>query len=178
MDPTLTHSNKNQLRRLSSKRGATTIEAILVLTLFLLLWVGVSYMGRLYDGKLKTRADARSCAWRISLSACERIPSECEAKTEEAPDNEGSDKLRSSKEDATSGDDSAKEFDEALDTEIDGLFKKRISASSSREVRGAAHIDQENVTVSSEYSLPCNSKPRTVDETGDEMGNDFMGHFK
>src|SRR5690606_15165097 len=116
MDPTLTHSNKNQARRASSQRGATTIEAILVLTLFLLLWVGVSYMGRLYDGKLKTRAEARSCAWQISLSACERIPSGCEAKSEEAPDNEGSDKLRASREEATSGDNEAKKFEGALDT--------------------------------------------------------------
>lgn len=173
MDPTLTHSSKHQPRRASSQRGATTIEAILVLTLFLLLWVGVSYVGRLYDGKLKTRADARLCAWKISLSACVEIPSECEARTEEAPNTKGSDKLRSSREDATSGDDSAKEFDEALDTEIDGLFKKRISASSNREVRGAAHIDQENVTISSEYSLPCNSKPTTIGQ----MGRDFMEHF-
>lgn len=149
----------------------------MVLTLFILLWVGVSYVGRLYDGKLKTRAEARSCAWQISLSACERIPRGCEAKSEEAPDNEGSDKLRSSRDEATSGDDRAKEFEEAIDAEIDGLFKKRISASSSREVRGHAQIDKEKVTVSSGYSLPCNSKPKTVDETGDEMGNDFMGHF-
>lgn len=148
-----------------------------MLTLFLLLWVGVSYMGRLYDGKLKTRAEARSCAWQISLSACERIPSGCEAKSEEAPDNEGSDKLRASREEATSGDNEAKKFEGALDTEIDGLFKKRVSASASREVRGAAHIEQENVTVSSEYSLPCNSKPKTVDDVGDEMGNDFMDQF-
>jgi hypothetical protein len=130
-------------------------------------------MGRLYDGKLKTRAEARSCAWQISLSGCERIPSGCEATSEEAPDNEGSDKLQNSRENATSGEDSAKDFDKALDTEIDGLFKKRISASSSREVRGLAQIDKEKVTISSGYSLPCNSKPTTVTE----MGRDFMGNF-
>lgn len=157
----------------STRRGTASIEALMVLTTLVLVWAGVTYMTRLLDGKLKAQADARSCAWEISLNGCSSIPPECEAEAEEVEPSDKTESLERSQDEMDAGDTEGDEVRASLKTEIDGLFKKRISVSGSREVHGSKLLKVENAAMPAGYSLPCNSKPHTL---GD-MAKNFLDKF-
>ena len=59
-------------------RGAATVEAVVVLPVFVALFVGVFYVRDLTGGRLAADEAARRCAWQYSANSCENIPEGCE----------------------------------------------------------------------------------------------------
>jgi hypothetical protein len=165
-------------RKRGPSRGVASIEALLVLMTLLIVWAGVNYMGRLLEAQLDAKAEARSCAWQVSLSACQNIPPEC--RMEEHNDDEASGstdktkKLSQTNEDTQSGETEMGDFNDAMSAEVDGLFKKRVSLSSSRNVPGSPLLKFEEGTLHSSYSLPCNTRKQTISGMVEDLVKKFL----
>jgi hypothetical protein len=72
---------KHRTLESSGRRGVASVEAVIVLPIFVLLFVGVMYFGRLSLAKADSDAEARACAWLYSMNNCQEVPPGCEAPT-------------------------------------------------------------------------------------------------
>lgn len=156
------------------QRGATTLEAIMVMTLMLLLWAGVSHLGAVYTLSISAKSQARSCAWRVSASSCQKIPDECEVTVGRGKENEGEDKLKNQADDATEEGFVAKLCRVALLDQITSLFSKRARASAGTDIKEPPLLGGNDVRVAGQYSLPCNSRGKTAKGQEDEMKNNAI----
>jgi sirohydrochlorin ferrochelatase len=65
-------------RRKRSSRGAATAEAVVVLPVFVVLFVGMFFVRDLTGAALAADQEARRCAWQYSANSCRDIPPGCE----------------------------------------------------------------------------------------------------
>lgn len=65
--------------RRSSTRGAASVEAVIVLPLFVILFVGIFWIRDRQEAKLIADQEARRCAWTYSALGCDdsKIPPGC-----------------------------------------------------------------------------------------------------
>jgi hypothetical protein len=65
-----------------STRGAASVEAVIVLPLFVILFVGIFWIRDRQEAKLIADQEARRCAWTYSALGCDRnhIPEGCEVR--------------------------------------------------------------------------------------------------
>jgi hypothetical protein len=64
--------------RRARERGTASVEGVIVLPVFVVLFVGVFFVRDLLSAKLATDEEARRCAWQYSANACEAVPTGCE----------------------------------------------------------------------------------------------------
>lgn len=154
----------------SHLRGTASIEALMILLVFILVWIGVSYVGQLHHAKIVSKADARTCAWKIAQSGCRSIPPECES-TEGGGSlgNGKSQSLEEAGEEATFGSKVAEALRDVLMNQVRGLFAKRAEASKSIEVAKPPIVGDGMVEVGSYFSLPCNTKEFSVDDIANDV---------
>lgn len=63
------------MRRARSKKrtkGSASIEIMVMLPVFIVLFFGVFYLHRAAQSELAVRQEARACAWQFALSGCKR----------------------------------------------------------------------------------------------------------
>lgn len=65
------------------QRGATMVEAVVVLPFFIMLFVSSLFVTRRYLAVQAAQSQARSCAWQYSASSCINIPPGCAAKLDD-----------------------------------------------------------------------------------------------
>lgn len=161
--------------RRSALRGTATIEGVMVMLVFVALWAGVLYVGRLYESQLVARAEARECAWLIAENACRKIPSNCRSQMSDGDTGgDKSDDLTRSADDASLGDSIASAFREVLMDHLEGLFKSRIEATSERDVKKPFVIGAGQVEVTGTFSLPCNTKEFRFEDIAKDMWDAFL----
>lgn len=163
----------------SNRRGTATVEAILMLTVFLLLWAGTRYMGELYTTQMQQEVKARGCAWIVASSGCKQIPPECQTEEASASEPEESNLLRqalSLAESETASDDdsdgdtkAASRVQDQVDQEISGLFSKRTRISATKERAAPPLLGGGSRILSASHQLPCNSVPRAGESLSDEI---------
>jgi len=61
----------NQSTKRRQSRGAASIEAVIVLPVFVILFVGIFFVRDLHASKLRADEQARRCAWLYSAAGCE-----------------------------------------------------------------------------------------------------------
>lgn len=157
------------MKRRRCLRGTASIEALMVILVFVLLWIGVSYVGRLHHAKIASKAEARTCAWRIAESACRRIPPECNGVAGETSSSKGSDALEEITKGDSLGGKIADAFEEVLTNQIEGLFADRVEASSSEGVKRPPIVGKGVVEVRGAISLPCNTKELSVEDVAKDV---------
>jgi hypothetical protein len=69
-------ANRKGSRR--NVRGAASVEAVVVLPVFIILFVAVLFIRDLAGSKLAADETARRCAWQYSANSCSAIPAGCE----------------------------------------------------------------------------------------------------
>ncbi|HEY5955670.1 MAG TPA: TadE family protein [Polyangiaceae bacterium] len=62
-------------RKLS--RGTASVEGVVVLPVFVILFIGAMFFKSLSHGKLEADQIARSCAWQYSNDGCADVPPDC-----------------------------------------------------------------------------------------------------
>lgn len=62
---------------LSDTRGLATVEAAVVLPVFIVIFCGLVVIHRLYDAKFSAMTEARECAWAYANGGCESAPENC-----------------------------------------------------------------------------------------------------
>jgi hypothetical protein len=138
------------------ERGTASLEALMVLPLFLVLWIGIHHMNRVHAGVLATRGQARSCAWRYSNGGCRgELPAECSAAGSESEANEAEQSM----------------LDAAMQNSVlrwafEGIVGASVNVQTSREVTQHAMFGEGPVNVGSSLYLLCNERNRTMTEIG------------
>jgi hypothetical protein len=59
-------------------RGAASVEAVVALPVFIILFIGVIFVRDLTGAKLEADAEARRCAWQYSSNGCTAVPPGCD----------------------------------------------------------------------------------------------------
>lgn len=158
-----------------ARRGAASIEALLVITMFTLLWVGVRHLGRLSLLEQQALSQARSCAFLIATSGCQNVPTECAAETQNTAPSQEAEDLRDAAKSGTDESEDAEPIQETLSSHVDDGFFKRTSAKAGAKVQRPLQLGQEWVHVKQEFSLPCNPRPGTL---GEKLKDTFREMFE
>lgn len=61
-----------------NQRGAASVEGVIVLPVFVILFVGLFFVRDLTRVKLDADREARRCAWEYSANACTTVPIGCD----------------------------------------------------------------------------------------------------
>jgi hypothetical protein len=71
----MNHAQHKQRRR---RRGTASVEVVMMLPFFILVFAGVYYMHGLYAGRQLAMSKARACGWAYAKAGCQGArPSEC-----------------------------------------------------------------------------------------------------
>jgi hypothetical protein len=141
-----------------------TVEAVIAIVFFVLLYWSVIYVGRLNEARAAALVEVRGCAWTIAARGCGDIPDRCKgsdvAQLEQNPEQK--EKFDPVHQAADEGEEKSAldaESQSALTTEIDGLLFERLQAKSERVIERPPLYGGDTVNVGAHYTLPCNSRP-------------------
>jgi hypothetical protein len=67
----------NAASALRAVRGVASVEVVIVLPVFVLLFVGLSFIGKLALARADVDAEARRCAWLYAMNDCQELPEGC-----------------------------------------------------------------------------------------------------
>jgi len=161
----------------SRSRGVASIEALIIITFFILAWTGVEFMYRAYFAALKARSQARACAFYVATHSCDETPDYCTVSTDSTASDQNQEATQELSKSADSAEDSEhtgsamSELNKQLEY---GLFQRA-------EARVAASIDAppllggETTDLSQSFSLPCNPKPGTMLEKIQDLFQQALG---
>lgn len=154
-------------------RGLATVEAAVVLPVFIIIFAGLVYMHRLYSAKLEGMVDARECAWAYANGGCESVPPRCKIVdhgggllallTDEPQHHERVN-------DAMKGVSIAGDYL----TGFMGL-DSGFSAVGSRDYRVPSLYGGGKKSIASNYALLCNEKERSFSDVMGDFYCDFAG---
>ncbi len=151
-------------RRRTQQAGVATVEAVIAIVFFVLVYWSVIYVGRLNEARAATLVEVRGCAWTIAARGCGDVPDRCKdsnvGRLESNP--EQSQKFDPVRQEAPRGEAASAldaESQSALTTEIDGLLYERLHAKSERALERPPLYGGDTVKVGASYTLPCNSRP-------------------
>ena len=158
----------DQMRVRRKQRGTATIEAVMALLVFVLIWAGVHYMGNLYEAQLRTDSEARGCAWLISAGACEVDIEGCSLAVRDGNANGKDADLKGAGQHSEGGK-FAKAVTEKLTNQLGKLFGQRGHMTVGAEVVRPEALGGKTSEVSSSYSLPCNTKATNTDDLANSL---------
>lgn len=141
------------------RRGVASIEAILGMTVLVLLWAGAKHVALAHVVSLQAKAEARECAWVIASGACRDVPAHCESREQEGESPEAIDELEEANERTRASGGESDAASDMVEADIKGVFKRRISARSSRAVPPSPLLYESSKQAERRYSLPCNTRP-------------------
>ncbi len=152
-----------------ARRGTATIEAILALSVFIIVWAGVLYMGRAYTARLELKSKVRACAWIQSAGYCS-ADVDCSTSLSAGGGGGGSEEILS----GLGGDEGKDDglvgaIRTMLSSQVDALFGERATVAASKEVARPVQFGGESVAVGASYSLPCNTRPISADTLAGQM---------
>jgi len=151
-------------RKAAKLRGTATIEAVMALLVFVLIWAGIHYMGGLYEAQLRTESEARTCAWLISAGACEVEIQGCSTKMEDGDAGGKETALQEAAQSQSTGGTVAGAVAQKVLDSLDALFGRNAEMTVGAEVTRPELLGGKTAGVSSSYRLPCNTKARNTDD--------------
>jgi|GEM_PF-2496739 len=175
--------SENSHQRRVAQRGAVTLEALLVLKVLIVAWIGLNYLGKAHIVQLQSRAVARGCAWQMAASGCQEVPPECEASSETGDMPEGGTRLEEFANETlgdsreTNDDEEENSLSDRIRSSLLGnirdLFIERASASAGKSVSRPGFLGGGKKAVGAEYSLVCNTIPESLGDMVERTANDF-----
>lgn len=163
--------------RAARQRGTASLEAIIIITFFTLVWTGVDFMHEVANVSLTTKAHARFCAFAATTNSCEEMPPSCQGEAQGGPQSEAEaesakvlDETADKAEDSKYTEAPLNEMKESFEF---GLFQ-RIEASMPASVDTPQMLGGQTTDLSQSFSLPCNPKPATFGEKVKEMFDEIF----
>ncbi|MDX2051725.1 MAG: TadE/TadG family type IV pilus assembly protein [Polyangiaceae bacterium] len=154
------------MKDLRSERGVASVEAVILLPIFLLLFFGILYVARVNDAKLVALTEARSQAWIASMQSCEGSSAEQNQQHPEAKGvHDAVGKALTPSTQSTSNTTSLPiggVIGKILNAPLKTLFGESVTTHASRTVPRPAFLGGKEATVVGSYRLPCNLKPQTL----------------
>jgi hypothetical protein len=81
-------STKEQLRRRRARRGAAMVEALATIPFFIIIFVSMLYVGKLYAEKQRTLRQAKEYAWVFAMKNCSGSAANVTQESNGSPGNE------------------------------------------------------------------------------------------
>lgn len=149
----------NEIRR--KRNGSASLEAVMLLPVFILIFAGIQYVERLWENQQQTLLQARKCAWLYANAGCDE-----ETLTEDCVDTlRDTDGLTERNELAKSMNggilDGLTEVP-LIGPVIEGIFSSAFYSRSSRSIQQTPFLGDGTVTVVGRYYLMCNEKKRDM----------------
>jgi hypothetical protein len=156
-----TNALKSRFR--AKARGAASVEAVVVLPIFLVLFISVFFVRDQVLTKQAAQERARTCAWLYSANNCEfdarLMPAECRGVVSEAPIASDAAKAITEK---LAGDGFFNDIvSKMIDSALDDVFGRAIDVKVQRDVKRPGLYGGGSQAMTAEYHLACNLKPRT-----------------
>ena len=162
---TRTHNNA---RPGGGARGAASVEAVVALPFFVLIFISLFYLRDELLRKHQLSMTARTCAWLYSGSNCQVIPEGCQGvlSTPGSTSSAEASKLHRTLKDA---EDKASKLTDVvknivtslLDNVLDAAFGQSFDAIPKGSIARPALYGGGTTSLSSQYHLPCNLAEQT-----------------
>lgn len=187
----LKHRGTEQVRETASRRsctrGAASVEAVIVLPLFVSLFVGIFWVRDRQEAKLIADQEARRCAWTYSALGCDKdhIPDGCEVQDASLQlDGDLSipyetvassvNAMSSNRGDLGLGDFVKNLLLDKVVARLGDALTHNIEATKRLELERPSMFGGGQVVVSGKYRLACNLKSYTPDALLDEAWRKLM----
>lgn len=143
-------------------RGAASVEAVVVLPVFLILFISLFYVRDQVLARQATQEQARTCAWLYSANNCEfdanSMPAYCDGVLSKAPF--GSDATKAVTDKLIGKGTVNDVINEMLDSAVETVFGDAIDVKVAQEVARPELYGGKTQAVAGEYHLACNLKPK------------------
>jgi len=167
-------------RRRKAKRGAASVEAVIALPVFVIIFLGLFYVRDQAIAKQQAEQQARTCAWLWSAQDCEgAIPAGCEGVLHEAnaPDVAPPDLKRALDrqldrvkhgDSVSAGDAVMSIIGPTLGNALEAAFGNATEATTTRQVTRSRLFGPGQKTVTGQYRLACNLHPTTLPQVAED----------
>jgi len=145
--------------------GTATVEAVIMLPVFILMLFGVGYVARLFDHVMSANDLARFCVQRYALMACENedsLPSECHGmfqKPGDATDDDSEEAVALREARVHDGVSDTEKNSSVLTDVLDGLFGAGMLATVSDSVQRPPIVGAGETNIAATAYALCNTKP-------------------
>jgi hypothetical protein len=170
----------DQLVPKSQTRGAASIEAVVALPVFVILFVGVFFVRDITGAKLDAAREARRCAWEYSFNGCDAVPDGCGSVVRRSPGGFVPPDVGGAWEDAkskvSSGNYQAAFLNVLTKTVFDSLadaFTLSLDADKTEERNRPTLFGGGTSRVPANYHLACNLKEKSKEDIINEVW-DFL----
>ncbi len=165
---------RSNVRR-SACWGTASVEAVVVLPVFIIIFVSVFYVRSQVLSRQAAETKARTCAWAYSMINCEdAYPPGCEVVLQ--PGN-GAGRVTDTVGNAISGvasDRAGPVITNVLQPAIDTVFGSSLDARTKQSYQRPALYGGGTATSSGSYHLACNLKTETLPEVAQDAWNSLF----
>ena len=160
--------------RHNSCRGTASVEAVIVLPVFIIIFVSVFYVRGQVFSRQAAETKARTCAWAYSMKNCSEIPPGCEGVLQVVS---GAGQVDGKIEKALSGATGGlvgPVIAKVLEPALKAAFGRSLDASTQESYQRPALYGGGTATSSGSYHLACNLTPETALEVAKDAWNTLM----
>jgi len=154
-------------------RGTASVEAAIVLPVFVILLISVYYVCNNILAKQTAEIHARSCAWAYSRNNCESIPAGCENDLHEVWEGEAiADEIGKRLKIDNGLIRSAVMF--VLDPVLNAVFGHALNATTETSFERPALYGGGTATAHGTYHLACNLNHKTLGDVASDVWNSIF----
>ncbi len=158
-------------------RGVASVEAVIALPVFVILFVGIVYLGKRATVRFDVEQQARNCAFRYSANNCGTVPSDCIGIVSIGTTS-GSDAVERALAGGTSklgtvGSTIGDVIDAILTRGLEVLEGRTLLATATTNVARPPLFGGKSVTIGREYALPCNLTPEDPESVAKDAWHIF-----
>jgi hypothetical protein len=149
------------LKKRKMRSGAASLEAVILLPVFILIFAGIQYVETLWENKQQALLQARKCAWLYANAGCDQgqLPPDCVRST---PDADGLPERNALAESTDGGVLDGLTDVPLIGPAIEGLFANAFNSLSSREIQPPPLLGERAFEVVGIYYLMCNERERDM----------------
>jgi hypothetical protein len=158
------------------REGAAIVEAVIMLPVLGILFVGTLFIGRAYLAHQRALVAARSCAFEYAVNGCRNVPVTCTGLTDNAQSEDGQRHsaalLATTRARVPGGIDVFEEIP-VLGDALSGLFGTTARVQVPVALR-LPWSQEQTVRVDALIALACNEHPRSVTSEIERMLHEYL----
>ncbi len=158
-------------RLLRETEGTATVEAVIMIPFFVLVWGFLIYAVQVYADGIRAGVRARDCAWTYAQTGCDSVPAQCQSEPADGEvidagaESGVSELLTNMREIPVVGG--------LLET----IFGRLVVGVHNEEVTRPNILGGGGVQVQRSFAVMCNERPRTIGEIAQDIACGFIDLF-
>ena len=160
-----------------AQRGVATVEAVIVLPVFVILFVSVFYVRSQVLARQASESKARTCAWAYSMNNCNTVPPGCEGLVKVVRESGPvADKVSQAASKATGGL-AGPVVHQVLSPALDAAFGRSLDSNTQQSYERPPLYGGGTQSASGSYHLACNLTPETPLDVAKDAWNTLKSLF-